>query len=230
MMKKVNAPMMGSRRDLLARAGLASAALLTFPGALRAQTASPLTFTAYRNGSRFGFHQLKFADDGAKRIVDIEIAFDYKLAFVPLYRYRHRNREVWQDGRLLALDTETDDNGTPYRVQARAESNGLLVVGSSGKLQLPADTTSTSYWNEATIERGEWLDTQAGSLVRSKVTIGAPESVMAGDKLVEAKPYQLEGDITCTLWYHDGRWVKLRFIASDESVIDYAIERDGSTG
>ncbi|MGI9451735.1 MAG: DUF6134 family protein, partial [Geminicoccaceae bacterium] len=138
--------------------------------------------------------------------------------------------EVWQDGRLLALDTETDDNGTPYRVQARADSSGLLVDGSSGKLQLPANIASTSYWNEATIGRAEWLDTQAGKLVRSKVTIGAPEPVMASGKLVEAKPYQLEGDITCTLWYHEGRWVKLRFVASDDSVIEYAIEPAGPTG
>jgi hypothetical protein len=36
-----------------------------------------------------------------------------------------------------------------------------------------------------------------------------------------AKRYELTGDIDCNIWYRDGRWVKLRFQASDGSTIDY---------
>lgn len=188
-------------------------------------------FTAYRNGSWFGAHKVTFAGERDTRLaVEIEIAFDYKLAFVPLYRYRHRNREIWQDGRLIELDTETDDNGTPFRVQAKASGDRIQVDGSGGKLDLPGSTYTTSYWNEATIERGEWLDTQSGELVRSKASVGEPEPVFVAGKQVDARPYQLEGDITCTLWFQDGRWVKLRFIASDELVIDYMIEPLGQNG
>lgn len=222
--------MMESRRDFLVQAGLIGVGLLPFSAPLRAATTAPLTFTAYRNGSRFGFHQVTFAESGPRLEVEIEIAFDYKLAFIPLYRYRHRNREVWEDGRLITLDSETDDNGTPFRVQARADGGRLAVDGIGGKLDLPADTASTSYWNEATIERGEWLDTQNGKLVRSKVTVGAPEPVMVRGEQVEAKPYQLDGDITCTLWYREERWVQLRFIASDGSVIDYTTQPAGPNG
>ena len=217
-----------SRRDLLLHAGLLGLSMLPLRSAFGATTPSPITFTAFRNGSLFGSHNLTFTNDGPRLIVDIEIAFDYKLAFIPLYRYRHQNREVWQDGRLIALSSETDDNGTAHKVSVTAERDQLIVDGSDGRLTLPADTPSTSYWNEATIERGEWLDTQRGKLVRSKVTPGKPEPLTIGDKNIEARPYQLDGDITCTLWYRDGVWVKLRFIASDDSVIDYALEPSGS--
>lgn len=222
---------MRSRRDLLAHAGLIGVGLLSLPGSARAEAAAPLVFTAYRNDSWFGAHKVTFAEEADARLtVEIEIAFDYKLAFVPLYRYRHRNREVWQDGRLIELDTETDDNGTPFRVLAKASGDRLLVDGSGGKLDLPGTAFTTSYWNEATIERGEWLDTQNGKLVRSKVSVGEPEPVLVAGNRIDARPYQLEGDINCTLWYQDGRWVKLRFIASDESVIDYVIEPRDQNG
>ncbi len=205
---------------------------MAWPTVTLSQTASrgvdmPLMFTAYRNGNLLGTHKIDFSTSGAQLVVNIEIAFDVKLAFIPLYTYRHRNREVWEDGRLLSLDTETDDNGTAFNVKAEQVGRRLLVDGSSGKLDLPGGTLTTSYWNEAAATAGEWLDTQAGNLVRSTVTRGQPESVMIEGQSVPAVPYDLEGDITCRLWYADGRWVKLAFAGEDGSMIDYALEKPG---
>ncbi|MGI9436035.1 MAG: DUF6134 family protein [Geminicoccaceae bacterium] len=225
---------MQTRRNFLLQAsGLASGlgfGLLAGPSWAIASAIEPTTFIAYRNDSLFGYHKLNFTESGPRLTVDIEIAFDYKLAFIPLYRYRHRNREIWEDGRLVALTTETDDDGTNYRVEAKAEGDRLLVSGSGGKLILPAGTPSTSYWNEKTLERGEWLDTQNGKLARSTVTSRNPEPIMVAGKEVIAKAYDLAGDITCTLWYHNDRWVKLRFIASDQSIIEYTIDMPGRNG
>lgn len=218
-----------SRRTLLAQAGGLGLAALPWPvAAARTEKEPgprrPLTFTAYRNGSRFGFHTIDFSTEGKRIIVDIEIAFDVKLAFIPLYRYRHKNREVWEEGKLISLKTETDDNGEAQAVRVERAGGRLLVEGSGGNLDLPGDTLTTSYWNEAAVTKGEWLDTQAGKIARSVVTKRKPETVLAEGQRVEATPYDLEGDITCTLWYADGRWVKLKFIGEDGSVIDYALE------
>ena len=193
-------------------------------------SSTPINFTAFRNGSRFGYHNVSFVENEGRLRVDIEISFDYKLAFIPLYRYRHRNREIWADGRLIEIATETDDNGTDYRVEGRAENDRLLVDGSAGKLDLPGNTVPTSYWNEDAVKRGAWLDTQNGKLVRSNVTPKEAAPFSVEGEPVEARAYELEGDITCTLWYHQNRWVGLRFIASDESVIEYTIEPAGQNG
>jgi hypothetical protein len=188
-----------------------------------------LSFAAFRDDSAFGHHTVRFTRGGQRLTVDIEIAFDVKLAFIPLYRYRHRNREVWEDGRLISLSTETDDNGTPYVVKAEARNGGLRVEGSSGRLDLPGDIMPTSYWSETIGRRGVWLDTQKGAVVRSSVTEEPTETIDLATGRIEAVPYRLEGDISCRLWYRDGCWVKLRFPASDGSVIDYLLEPvDGS--
>lgn len=184
----------------------------------------PIKFTAYRNDSRFGFHTVSFERVDGQLIVSIEISFDYKLAFIPLYRYRHRNREVWLDDQLIEIETETDDNGTEYRVSGKAVDDGFQVKGSSGDFTATAAVQPTSYWRESSLEPAEWLDTQNGNIVRSTLSSTPDQAFPVNGEPVEATAYALEGDITCTLWYHEGRWVGLRFIASDDSVIDYRIE------
>ncbi len=236
-----------SRRRFLSQAGLLGTIALPWPAL--AQTSSddtpsspsakstqpsqgtqPLDFTAYRNGDRLGFHRIDFASEGNRLIVDIEIVFDVKFAFIPLYGYRHRNREIWEDGRLISMSTETDDNGTGFKVEVMRDGERLLVDGVDGRLELPGDTLTTSYWNETAMADSAWLDTQRGQLVRSDVVKKPMEAVRVKGRDVEATPYELTGDITCTLWYRDGRWVKLRFLGEDGSEIDYTLERFGQAG
>jgi hypothetical protein len=222
--------LMRSRRHFLHHAGVMGLSALAWPviaeDAIGWQgTDAPLMFTAYRNGSFLGTHKIDFSRSEERLVVDIEITFDVKLAFIPLYSYRHWNREIWAGGELLAMETRTNDNGTAFNVKAKQVDDRLVVNGSGGKLDLPVDTLTTSYWSEEAVTAGEWLDTQAGNLVRSIVTKRQPEPVMVEGKAVQAVPYDLEGDITCRLWYADGRWVKLAFAGEDGSMIDYALAK-----
>jgi len=222
-------PLITSRRGFLGQATSLGLAAVSWPGtAVSSENelghSGSLLFTAYRNGSRLGFHRIDFSRSGERLVVDIEIVFDVKLAFIPFYRYRHKNREIWAEGQLMSLDTETDDNGTDYRVKAVREDNHILVDGSEGRLKFPGDTLTTSYWDEQGIERGEWVDTQRGKLARSTVIKMPAEPVLAGGRTVMATRYDLDGDISCSLWYADGRWVRLLFVSEDDSKIEYTSE------
>lgn len=226
---------MSSRRSFLARTGLVGLATLPWP-AMASESSDDLIhdgsllFTAYRNGSRLGFHRLDFSGTEERLVVDIEITFDVKLAFIPVYRYRHRNREVWEEGKLVSLSSDTDDNGDAFKVEAIREGERLIVNGAGGRLDLPGDLPSTSYWNEATIPRGEWIDTQRGELARSDVTTKPPEQVKVAGEIVEANRYDLAGDITCSLWYANGRWVRLLFAGEDGSEIEYTVDAPPQNG
>jgi hypothetical protein len=210
-----------TRRQALC--GLAgSMALGLMPAALAARSApANLHFVARRDGSRIGHHQVRFIHRDVRLEVVVDIQLDVTFAFIPLYRYRHRNRELWQGDRLIELESQTDDDGTKHWVRAIANDERLVVESTAGALDLPADTATTSYWNETKIRAGRWLDTQSGRLVRSQVETRPPEMVATDGRSVMAKRYELTGDIDCNIWYRDGRWVKLRFQASDGSTIDY---------
>ncbi|NJO38297.1 MAG: hypothetical protein HC871_12710 [Rhizobiales bacterium] len=106
----------------------------------------------------------------------------------------------------------------------------LLVDGKDGRLDLPGDTPTTSYWNEASIGRGAWIDTQSGRLARSTVTPAPAEPVLVAGRKVLARRYDLDGDITCSLWYAAGRWVRLLFVGEDGSKVTYALDAPPTSG
>ncbi|MEM7023367.1 MAG: DUF6134 family protein [Pseudomonadota bacterium] len=209
------------RRSLIA-GGLVAGGSWFWPFPAIATTAN-LYFEARRNGDPIGHHAVRFSEKEGRLIVDIEISLAVTFAFIPLYRYQHENREVWTDGRLLRLDSKTDDDGDEHWVSARADGNEILVDSSAGRIDVPRDTLPTSYWNEEMLTRDVWLDTQAGVLRRSRVEVLPPGPIVAAGREVEANRYRLAGDIDCELWYHKGRWSKLLFTASDGSTIDYLL-------
>jgi Domain of unknown function (DUF6134) len=184
---------------------------------------SDLYFEARRNDSPIGHHAVRFSEDDGRLIVDIEISLTVTFAFIPVYRYRHQNREVWAGDQLVRLDSKTDDDGTRSWVSVRADGDHLLVDGSAGHSEMPRATIPSSYWHEGTVTQEAWLDTQAGRLVRSKVEAMPAEPILAAGRTVQAKRYRLVGAITCDLWYHEGRWSKLRFVAKDGSTIEYVL-------
>ena len=54
--------------------------------------------------------------------VAVAAEIQVKLAFLTLYSFKHRRREVWADGRLLGFAAKTEDGGERYDI--RIEPNG----------------------------------------------------------------------------------------------------------
>ncbi|MEM7023309.1 MAG: DUF6134 family protein [Pseudomonadota bacterium] len=211
-----------TRREAMLGATAGGVGLL-WPGYAPAAPPS-LDFSIFRKDSRIGHHRVRLSTDGDRTIAEIDIEIVVTFAFIPFYRYRHRNREVWANGRLMELQSETDDDGTAFKVSAQANGDELVVEGSEGELILPGDIMSTSYWQARTVQEDAWFNTQDGTIARSVVESLAPERILAGGRNIEAEHYRLVGDIDCDIWYHEERWSKLRFAAPDGSIIDYVLE------
>lgn len=204
---------------------LAACALLLLAAAPLLAARAPagdIAFSVYRDGAPLGRHELRFRREGPDLHVEIEIELEVKLAFLTLFRYSHRNHEVWRDGRLVSLETRTDDDGTPYRVSGRATERGFEVEGSNGRLVLPASIVPTSYWNPATLDQSVLLDTQKGGLRQVAVRALGLETLTAGGRGVPARRYRMTGDLELDLWYSpEGEWLRIAFEAKG-SEVDYA--------
>jgi hypothetical protein len=196
------------------RAALSGAvASLLVPAPARA-TPRTIGFTVYRGESRIGTHRLDFTPDGATLGVDIAIELEVRFAMIPLYRYTHRSRETWQEGRLASLDARTDDNGDYTEVRARAEADGLAVEGSGGRFRAAADTKPTSYWMEAMTRRTKLLDTQRGVLIDVAARATGRERARIAGRDLEMRVYEVTGDLNSRLGYaENGEWVDLEFVA-----------------
>jgi len=178
-----------------------------------------------RSGSEIGRQALVVGKDGDKVTVSDETSVKVKIAFITAYTFDHSRRETWQDGKLTALETRIDDNGTKSTLIAKADGDKLVIKGPAGDSTQPLGIMPTGYWNVATVKQTKLFHDETGKILTIAVTGGEAQTLdLGGGRKVEAKLWKMTGDDNVELWY-DNRdvLVKQRFDARDGSTIVYTI-------
>jgi hypothetical protein len=217
-----------SRRNLLIVGG----ALLYAPRLL-AEPAKPsllspppgksLGFDVMRKGDKIGEHLLTFNGQGDDLTVRVDVELKVGLGPIVLFRYKHHASEVWRNGQLAALDTETNDDGAHHNVTGRWSPEGFKVEGSKTKpYTAPPDALPATHWNRKQLD-GPWINTQDGRLLRPRITPMGREMipVVSGPE-IPAQHFSLNGDAILDTYYDTTpNWVGLNFKAGDGSLILY---------
>lgn len=194
---------------------------------------SDFGFSVLREGSAIGHHSIDFTRRGDDLVVDVSIDLEVKFAFITLYRYTHRNQEVWRNGQLYSIKTKTDDDGTEHWVTGRATAGGFEVESDRGDAVLSADVIPSSYWHPDTRKAETLLNTQTGELAQINVAAGETKNYLAmpwGPQA--ARSFEVSGDVDLNLWYDEsGCLLKMNFAApGDGSQIDYVPARHPVSG
>lgn len=189
--------------------------------ALNVPADGDLIFEVYRNGDRFGTHAVSFRDAGDGLEVQTDIDLRVGLGPVTFFRYRHDAREIWRDGQLVSLVSDTLKDGR--NLSLNVSSNGgeaLVVEGESDARAAPLGSVPTSYWNIALIEQSEMLNTETGELMPIRVRELGEEEVRAGAETIRATRYRIDGGpIPLDILYDENeRWVGLAFTARGSEV------------
>ncbi|MBM3533559.1 MAG: hypothetical protein FJX60_11045 [Alphaproteobacteria bacterium] len=170
-------------------------------------------FQVLRNGSPIGSHVTLVEKRGEETLV--QVALDLAVTFGPftLYRYKHRSAERWQGGRLVAIEADTDDDGTRLWLRARAEGDEVVVEGPEGRRVGAADTIPSSYWNPKLRDAKAWIETHWGILAPVTITKGMPVTVKLPGREVQAIPHKItseKAEVT-PLYTEEGEWVGMTF-------------------
>jgi len=210
-----------ARRPLLW--GLAAALGGIAPAAAMLPRGNRIAFKVSRKGDPIGSHNLSFANEGQDLLVDVAIDLKVTVVAIPVFRYTHRNRERWRDGKLVAIQTETNEDGDKMFCRGKATEQGFAVEGSAGNRVFPADVVTTSWWNPAVVQRREALNTQDGAPLPIAVTPQGKARIPTAAGEVEAEHFAVAGPVPLELWYDAEKVLaRIRFKAkSDGSVIDY---------
>ena len=205
-----------ARRGFLAGAATAAA----FPAhALPAE----LAFEVLRNGSRIGRHGIVFHQDHDTIEANVSVEIAVGLGPIVLYRYTHKVHEIWRDRTFQTLQSETNDDGKPYRVSATRTADGVVVDASgTARTIFPPDAIPLTHWNNLCMER-PLFNPQDGVAIASKVVPRGEEVVsLANGDGVRATHYSLIGKVALDDWYDTARlWTALRTLGTDGSSIEY---------
>lgn len=193
------------------------------PGRAESVPAS-IAFVVRRDGTPIGTHRLTFhteaGPDGERLIVDTDIDIKVRAAFVTVFRYTFKGRETWQDGKLVALDSTTDDDGTHQQVRVRATAAGLEVDATDAHYVAPAGMLPDSYWRPDTVKHQHFIDIERGKLVDLVSAPDGRRTITFAGKPVELSMYRLTGEIEGRIGYaSDGRWMLLQFRSHGSDIV-----------
>lgn len=179
-----------------------------------------LAYEISRKGKRLGFQTLEFTTlDNGDLQVDVHIEIDFAI-IIPLFRYTHDNREIWRDGKLLSLQSKTDNNGKDEFVDLRVEDDRLTGAGTDFADNLSPDMLSTSYFNPNFIRQQAVISSQDGRFLEIGVEEVGRETLVLEAGTVEATRFRLTGKLRIDIWYtDDGRWVKTTFSRGGNTLV-----------
>ncbi len=206
---------------VLATLGLTAGMAVALPSSL--PSSDRLDFVVTRNGEAIGTHRYRFTRDGDRVKVDIQTEIDFKVLFVPLYRFRHVSQEVWDGDKLASLKSSTNDNGEPVRLEVKAVDEVLAVKGGETVEKVDAKAVPASLWNVVSVKRNKMVGTVDGAILKTQATHLGEDVVKVGGQSIATEHYRVTGDYQRELWYDrtDGTLVRVRFTASDGSQVEY---------
>jgi hypothetical protein len=152
-----------------------------------------MVFSVRKSGSEVGTHRIDFAERDGALIVDTDSRLQLRIAFVTVYRYVQRTRETWRNGVLVGIESDIDDNGTPFRLRGAVQDGVLRLDGHQEIHKVPLGIKPLSYWNIAVMRAPRGFDVQWGSLADLAVEVRGPDTRQVAGKPVEARRYAMRG-------------------------------------
>jgi len=202
---------------------LISAMLLLVSGAASPTVAADdvMAFDVIRNGDRIGTHQIALERDGGETVVNVSTVIAVKIAFVTVYRFEHRSREEWRDGKLVSFYSETDDDGTQHRVTMQAVPAGLRVAA-DGETRIVEPAPLDSLWHNDALGADRMLSSLDGKSLDVRVASRGTEPVDVAGTAIGAGHVHIEGDLRRDVWFGPaGDLVRVEFPAKDGSIVTF---------
>ena len=184
-----------------------------------------LAFDIVRNGEAIGTHTYHFDRSDDRTEVRIKTDINFRLFFIPVYRFEHESTEVWQDGKLASLESSTNENGTPVKLQVHRDEDSLMVYGEDGNLHVDREIIPASLWNRLVLDRSQTLTTISGNVKKFEVEYVGEKELEVRGKKITTQHFRLTGEFERELWYDkDDVLVGVRFVASDGSTVAYVLK------
>ena len=102
--------------------------------------------------------------------VDIDVDLEVKMMFVTAFKFRHVASEIWENGQLLSMKSETDDDGDSYKVKVERLGNGMFVEVNGQRRLAPGDILPSNLWNRAILTEDKILHPILGKVLPLEVT------------------------------------------------------------
>jgi hypothetical protein len=184
--------------------------------------AETMQFTITRNGDPIGTQTIEINRAGPETTVNITIDLAVTVLFITAYRLQQRESERWMNGHLVAINSNTDNNGTRHKVVVIMKGSDLQLNADGKVSRVDKDIVPSSLWNPEFLRHSMALGTQDGPVTPFSVDDKGVEQSAIGTRTVSAHHYAFKSRYSEDVWYDQrGRLVQVKIIGSDGSIILY---------
>jgi hypothetical protein len=183
-------------------------------------------YAIMRNGDQIGTHRIVFRRDGDRLMVELAVNVQVRVLGITAYRFTQTGSEVWRNGRLIALESSGDNDGTAYALRVREADGGLVAESRGRSVRFPADTIPTDVWNPLQLQRSVLLNSLEGTALRASTRDLGERSFTVGGRTVATRGTYLDAtsDYQRSLWFDaSGRLIHLEQHGRDGSLVEYVL-------
>ncbi|UCE62893.1 MAG: hypothetical protein JSU59_08395 [Nitrospirota bacterium] len=183
-------------------------------------------FTVFLDDDEIGNQSFKVSSDGKRTQVDIEASFDVIYLYIPFYKYRHTNSEIWEGNCLKEIRAQTDDNGESFFVQGNSQNGQFTWQTKNGESSVKGCVKTYAYWNPNSFQSKRLLNSQTGELQPVKVSKVGEATIPVRGTPTKAEHRRIVNDeFIIDLWYtKKGEWVSLQSTTKDGKKLRYLIK------
>jgi hypothetical protein len=175
-------------------------------------TLEPVWFDVLAQGSVIGHHRVNFESDGETLRAITAMQMVFTVLGLTLFEYVLDAVETWQNGRLVAFSSKTNDNGHHLKVEGKANGDKFEVTGKKGTAIAPADIMVASYWTQEIITRDMVINPKNGTLKKQAILNQSPDQVTVAGKTVPVIRYRITSVLSGDIYYDErGRWLGADF-------------------
>lgn len=132
-----------------------------------------INFQVFLNDREVGSHEFRIVKKNRQIEVDSSLNIEFKAMGFFKVKYAHKANEIWRDGCLQSLVSETQKRGKKINVEAQQSDLGMVVKGSKSTQTLNGCVRTFAYWNPQFLYEDYLLNAENGEYVPVAVTSSA---------------------------------------------------------
>lgn len=160
------------------------------------------------DGTPMGTYRMKISDTKEQSVMELNTDVRATILLYT-YLYQFRGKEVWQEGRLARLDSQTVDDGRPIKVSATIKDDKTQIVINGERREGQGAHFTNSYWRlpEKFIRQRDKpaqvyvLDPDDGLAKKATLTYVRAELLKLRNGDQTSMRYRLTGEIDAHVWY-----------------------------
>jgi len=186
-------------------------------------------FDVFLDKKKIGFQRFSVDASGKSVVMETTASFEIKFLFFTAYTYEHQNREVWENGCVVELESDTKANGKDHSVRARKLDKGLEIVATTdGKTDtsvLTGCVKSFAYWDPEILTADKLLNSQTGKQLDVAIEERDTEEFSVKGVQSFASRYHLDAEgMDLDIFYSpDDQWIGLRSTVKGGRMLRYEL-------